>query len=187
MNITIASKTYDALVINGSTGYCYNSKPYDYSFLRDSTRCLPDTANPTYQWGFSTMLSGLFVFLHFGWALTMYAVWMDAQLLSPLVRSGYTMTPLRAAFAMAMAARGRTGMRGARLVRANTREVEQELYGSRKRVGTCIGVGIFEEGDQELGEAGDSVRRRTIRSKHGSEIELDVRREAGGSGTSMLR
>jgi hypothetical protein len=48
-------------------------------------------------------------------------------------------------------------------------------------------VGIFEEGDQELGEAGDSVRRRTIRSKHGSEIELDVRREAGGSGTSMLR
>jgi hypothetical protein len=37
------------------------------------------------------------------------------------------MTPLRAAFAMAKAAKIKTGMREGQLVRADTRELEQEL------------------------------------------------------------
>jgi hypothetical protein len=132
------------------------------------------------------MLSGLFVFLHFSWALTMYAVWQDAQLLSPLVRGGYTMTPLRAAFAMACAARGRTGMRGRKLVRADTREMAQELYGAKGRLGTCVGVDIFGEGDVEGGDE-EGVRRRMGRQQDGDEVELSGLREESGSGMRRPR
>jgi hypothetical protein len=159
-NVTINDKPYDAININGSSGYCYNSKPYDYTFLQDRTRCLPDTSNPTYQWGFSTMLSGLFVFFHFGWVVTMYIVWQDAQLMSTLVKTGYQMTPLRAAFAMAKAAKRKTGMGEKQLVRANTKELKQELYGTRKSKGTKVEYGIFEASDEEHGEVENIVRRR---------------------------
>jgi hypothetical protein len=91
----------------------------------------------------------------------MYALWQDAHWNSTLVKSGYQMTALRAAFAMAKAARRKTGMGEKQLVRANTKELNQELYGSRKIQGTSVEYGIFEEGDEEHGE----VRRRIVRPK----------------------
>jgi hypothetical protein len=89
----------------------------------------------------------------------MYAVWQDAQFNSTLVKQGYQMTPLRAAFAMAKAAKRRTGLGEKQLVRANTKDLERQLYGNRGRNGsktirrTKIEYDIFihdsEGGDEE--------------------------------------
>jgi hypothetical protein len=182
-NITVNNKPYEALSLNTTTGYCYNSKGYDYVFLQDRSRCLPDTANPTYQWGFSTMLVGVWIFLHFGWAVSMYVVWQDAQFNSTLVKTGYMMTPLRAAFAMAKAAKRRTGMGEKQLVRANTKELNQELYGTKGRKGTKVEYEIFDEGDEEHGEV-ETVRRRTVRPKE-DEREMEDIAPVSGSSTPM--
>jgi hypothetical protein len=92
----------------------------------------------------------------------MYVVWQDAQFNSTLVKKGYMMTPLRAAIAMAQAAKRRTGMGEKQLVRANTKELNQELYGTRRRKGTKVEYGIFDEQDEEHGEV-ETVRRRSVR------------------------
>jgi hypothetical protein len=130
------------------------------------------------------MLSGLFVFFHFAWSLSMYAVWQDAQWHSSLIKSGYAMTPLRAAFAMAKAAKRRTGMGGHGLVRADTKELEQELYGKRGRQGTCVEFGTFEEDEEE----GGGVRRRVVRPKEGRgdeimEVEVGAAESSSDLGT----
>jgi hypothetical protein len=102
----------------------------------------------------------------------MYALWQDAHFNSTLVKSGYQMTPLRAAFAMAKAAKCKTGMGERQLVRANTKELKQELYGKRGREGTSVEYGIFKEGDDELGnEDCGVVRRRVERPKDDGERE----------------
>lgn len=122
------------------------------------------------------MLSGLFVFFHFAWSLSMYAVWQDAQWHSSLIKSGYAMTPLRAAFAMAKAAKRRTGMGGHGLVRADTKELEQELYGRRGRQGTCVEFRTFEKDEEE------GVRRRVVRPKEGRGDEvMEMKVKAGRS------
>ncbi|KAH7087692.1 hypothetical protein FB567DRAFT_351884 [Paraphoma chrysanthemicola] len=174
-NITIGGNNYDALSLNYTDGWCHDNKAFEYMALYDKTRCLPDTNDPSYQWGFSTMLSGLFVFFHFGWAVTMYIVWQDAQFNSSLVKSGYEMTPLRAAFAMAKAAKRKTGMGEKQLVRANTKELEQELYGTRKTKGTKVDHKIFAEGDDEEGDLPPTLVRRNIvpkRDEGFSEVSL---------------
>jgi hypothetical protein len=170
-NLTINNVDYDALTINGTYGYCYNNKPYTYAFLDSRSRCLPDTANPSYKWGFSTSLSGLFVIFHGLWALSMYILWQDAHFNSTLVRSGYQMTPLRAAFAMAKAAKTKTGMREGQLVRANTKELKQELYGGKKGAGTSVEYGIFGGEQEERDEEGGMVRRKVVRPKDDGEME----------------
>jgi len=161
-NVTLSDQQYDVLTLNVTYGLCYDNKPFRSEYLRSRTRCLPDTANPSYEWGFSTIISGIFVFLHFGWTLTMYIIWQDAQFGSTLVKNGYQMTPLRAAFAMAKAAQRKTGMSEKRLVRANTKELEQELYGTRRTTGTKVGIDLFDEADEEHGEE-HGVRRRHAR------------------------
>jgi hypothetical protein len=144
---------FDAQYLKGDSGWCYNKIGYDYSFLYDKSRCLPDTADPTYQWGFSSLMSGLFVMFTSGWVVSMYAVWQDAQFNSTLVKEGYKMTPLRAAFAMAKAAKRRTGLGEKQLVRANTKDLEKELYGGRGKRKTKIEYDMFvhdpEGGDEE--------------------------------------
>jgi hypothetical protein len=117
------------------------------------------------------MLSGLFIFLHFGWSITMYVIWLDAQLKSTLVKAGYQLTPLRAAFAMAKAAKRRTGLGEKQLVRANTKELEQELYGTRRTKKTNVEYGIFEAADEEHGEVKSVIRRRPVKLKNNMELE----------------
>ncbi|CAO2649587.1 Nn.00g069720.m01.CDS01 [Neocucurbitaria sp. VM-36] len=164
-NVEINGKTYDAQDLNSTWGYCYNNVGYESSVLYQKSRCLPDTANPSYQWGFSTMMSGVFIFLQFAWSLTMYVVWQDAQVNSTLVRSGYEMTILRAAFTMAKVAKQKTGMGERQLVRANTKELEQELYGSGKVKGTKVDYGVFVD-DPEDDREDREVIRRSVRPKH---------------------
>jgi hypothetical protein len=101
----------------------------------------------------------------------MYVLWQDAHFHSTLVRSGYQMTPLRAAFAMAKAAKMKTGMREGQLVRADTRELEQELYGGKKGVGTSVEYGIFGEREERDGGESGEVRRRIVRPKDEDERE----------------
>lgn len=151
MAIFINGKNYDYMDLNSTTGYCYGETSYSYAELAGKSRCLPDTADPSYEWGFATMMSGIFVFLTFGWSLSMYAVWQDAQFNSTLVKSGYDMTPLRAAFAMAKAAKKRTGLGEKQLVRANTKDLEKELYGGRQTQSTSVEYSIFAE-DPENGD-----------------------------------
>lgn len=78
------------------------------------------------------------------------------------------MTPLRAAFAMAKAARTKTGLGEKQLVRANTRELEQELYGGYRAKGTKVEYGIFVEDTEADGDTGDVarvVKRKSLRPK----------------------
>jgi hypothetical protein len=143
----------DAQYLKGNAGYCFGDIGYRPGDLYDKSRCLPDTADPTYQWGFSTLMSGLFVMFTTVWVLSMYVLWQDAQFNSTLVKEGYQMTPLRAAFAMAKAAKRRTGLGEKQLVRANTKDLEKELYGGRGKRRTKIEYDLFvhdpEGGDEE--------------------------------------
>jgi hypothetical protein len=147
-------------------GYCFNDIGYNSTYLYDKTRCLPDTANPAYEWGFATMLAGLFVFLQFGWSLSMYAVWQDAQVNCALVKGGYRMTPLRAAFAMTKAARRKTGMGEKDLMRADTKELEKELYGGKKTETTQVDHGIFSENAEDDRAGRPNSWEEELRSRH---------------------
>jgi hypothetical protein len=157
-------KPIDAQYLKGESGWCYGKIGYKSDDLYDKARCLPDTADPTYQWGFSTLMSGLFVMFTSAWVLSMYAVWQDAQFNSTLVKEGYQMTPLRAAFAMAKAAKQRTGLSEKQLVRANTKDLKNELYGNSGRIGgktikrTQIEYDMFVHDP----EGGDEEPRRSL-------------------------
>ncbi|KAJ4989438.1 hypothetical protein SVAN01_05163 [Stagonosporopsis vannaccii] len=155
-------KQYDIQTIVGTNAYCYGDKAYEWSDLIGKSRCLPDTANPTYQWGFSTMLSGVFVFIHFGWCVSMYIVWLNSQATSILIREGFEMTPLRAAFAIAKAVKRRTGLGEKQLVRRDTRELDRDLDGTRGEKGTRIEYEIFAPDPDPEGAEDDErqVRRR---------------------------
>ena len=128
--------------------------------LQGKSRCLPDTANPSYQWGFSTMLSGVFVFIHFGWCVSMYIVWLDAQSRSTLIQEGYEMTPLRAAFAIAKAVKRKTGLGEKQLVRHDTKDLNKEIYGTGEQKGTKIDYSIFVVNAEKDAEDERGIRRR---------------------------
>jgi hypothetical protein len=148
-DVLVNGKTYNADDLVTDFGYCYNSIGYNYTYLEGKSRCLPDTANPSYQWGFATLMSGLFVFVTSAWVASMYVLWQDAQFNSELVKAGYRLTPLRAAFAMAVAARRRTGLSGKALVSEKTRVLGRQLYGRKGGRGTVLDHGLF------LGDAED--------------------------------
>ncbi|KAF2114958.1 stress responsive A/B barrel domain-containing protein [Lophiotrema nucula] len=133
VDIQVNGKSYSSINLNYTDGYCGNGKGYTYHDLVDHSRCLPDTADPSYQWGFSTMLSGVFLIAQFVWVMSMYIVWQDAQFNSELVKSGYGMTMLRAAFALSTAARWKTGMSNGELVRRDTKDLKKELYGGKSK------------------------------------------------------
>lgn len=84
------------------------------------------------------------------------------------------MTPLRAAFAVAEAAAGRLGIGGKALVRADRKEVEQEMYGVKGREGTKLEYEMFATRRSEAsreGWFGEMRKRRTGRGKDGSDVE----------------
>ncbi|ORY16127.1 hypothetical protein BCR34DRAFT_557768 [Clohesyomyces aquaticus] len=144
-NVTIAGHDYDYNSVNYSDyAYCNNGKGYDLFELEDTSRCLPDTAFPGYQWGFSSMLSTLFAIVHSVWAVSMYIIWQDAQFNSELVKSGFALTQLRAAFALATAAKDKTGMKSKELVRADTKSLENQLFGTKKKKEAEVDYGIFQ-------------------------------------------
>jgi hypothetical protein len=151
ISVPVNGKTYDADFLDTDYGYCYNSIGYNYTYLAGKSRCLPDTANPSYQWGFATLMTGVFILCTTTWVVSMYILWQDAQWNCKLVAEGYRLTPLRAAFAMAVAARRRTGLSGRELVRAKTGRLKKELYGAKGMRGTEIDGALFRE-DVEGGE-----------------------------------
>lgn len=73
----------------------------------------------------------------------MYAVWQDAQRSSELVKSGYAMTRLRAAFTLTVVASKRTQLEEKELIRADKNNLEEELFGRRKLEGAEINYDIF--------------------------------------------
>ncbi|KAF2258661.1 hypothetical protein CC78DRAFT_586827 [Lojkania enalia] len=176
-NITIFGNQYNASTLNYSSGYCTKDSDHGYDSLDlfGRSRCLPDTANEAYEWGFSTMLSAVFVIMQFVWTITMYVVWQDAQFSSHLVKSGYHMTMLRAAFAATVAARWKTGVGGRELVRTDTKNLERELYGggSKKRSERAeVRIDVFREDkvlDEESEEEGLRLRRRTWSMRNGED------------------
>ncbi|KAF1362011.1 hypothetical protein EJ07DRAFT_153586 [Lizonia empirigonia] len=160
VTLKVNEQTYDIQNLNGTFALCYNNEAYDRLSLTGKSRSLPDTANPSYQWGFSTMLSGIFVFIHFGWCMSMYIVWLDAQSTSTLVREGYEMMPLRAAFAIAKAVKRKTGLGEKQLVRHDTKDLNKELYGAGKKKGTKVEYSIFVANAEEDAEDDKGIRRR---------------------------
>jgi hypothetical protein len=160
--VTVNEKTYDAYDLVTDYGYCYDNVGYNDTYLSDKSRCLPDTANPSYGWGFATLMSGLFIFVTAVWTLSMYVLWQDAQFHCTLVKQGYRLTPLRAAFAMAVAARRRTGLGGRALVREKMGALERELYGKKGTVGTKIEGYLFMENPEEGEEQDGGVVRTPV-------------------------
>ncbi|KAF2738623.1 hypothetical protein EJ04DRAFT_486074 [Polyplosphaeria fusca] len=159
-------KDYNIWQANYSSGYCYDDHGYEYSTLK--LRCLPDTANQTYQWGFSTMLSGIFIILQFSWSIVMYIVWQDAQFNSKLVKSGYRMNLLRAAFAASVAAKWKTGMGGCELVRTDKKSLERSLYGTKKKKYAEVEYDVFVSGKEARLDSSDEegeLRRRNSRNQ----------------------
>lgn len=167
-SIVIEGTRYSAPTLNVTGGYCNGDRAYTSGSLRNKARCLPDTQNLSYRWGFSTMLSGVFVIVNLVWSLTMYVVWQDAQFNSVLVRKGYTMTPLRAAFTLATVARRKIGCGNADLVRADTKDLERKLFGNSSRKirhrGAEVGYGVFDEheknGWEKVSDTESGLRHR---------------------------
>lgn len=166
LKVTIGNQSYDVADLNYTQGWCWEDQGYDYAGLMDSARCLPDTSHPTYQWGFSTMLSGVFIIINFIWCLTMYIVWQDAQLCGKLVKSGFRMTQLRAAFVLTEAAKQKTGFEERELITAEKTELEKELFGSKKFVAAEVDRYLFRDDRKGGWEEGDEgVRKRRTRSE----------------------
>jgi hypothetical protein len=145
LDITIGPKTYSVLDLNITSVFCWEGRGYDYTKTRRSTRCLPDTANPSYEWGFSVMLVSVFFIAQFSWALSMYIVWQDAQFNSKLIKSGFRLTELGAAFVVAEAAKRKTGLEGEELIRMDEQILKRELYGDGKKMGAVVDKEILWE------------------------------------------
>jgi hypothetical protein len=139
-NVTINNHTFKFDSLNLAYSKCYNGSAYDTSYLSARSICMPNSANDTYRWGFSTMLSAVFVIVQLIWALSLYVVWQDAQWNSVLVRGGYKMTQLRAAFSVSEAAQQRMGMENEELMRAEHKDLERRLYGRK----TLVDYGMWE-------------------------------------------
>lgn len=135
-NFTIAidNKVYTLSYLNATKGYCYNNTGYPYAYVQENSICMPDTNHPTYEWGFSTMLSAVVVILQFIWGLAMYAVWLDAQWNSTLVKAGYKMTQLRAALTLSTAAQETLGLELEEMLKVRKNELERNLLSERAEV-----------------------------------------------------
>ncbi|KAF2143148.1 uncharacterized protein K452DRAFT_346889 [Aplosporella prunicola CBS 121167] len=113
-----------------ATPYCYDGVLYNYSQVHDNTRCLPNTdKNASYRWGFSTLLSSIILILHGVWSLSMFAIWLEVQLSSKLLRAGYSLSQLRSIFAIVSAAQETTGKKLEELLSFSVKELEKKLYG----------------------------------------------------------
>ena len=174
-DVTVNGTTYDAGDIKWETGWCFDSRGYPAGAVFTNSHCLPDNINPTYKWGFSTILSGIFSIIHLAWSITMYIVWQDAQFNSSLVKSRYAMTPLRAAFAMTKAAKRHTGLHEKQLVRTDTSTVEKKVYGTWNTKAAVLDYGIFADRPDDTALSEEGVRRRNVEAERGlnpSEVTL---------------
>ncbi|KAK7180872.1 uncharacterized protein CC84DRAFT_1163997 [Paraphaeosphaeria sporulosa] len=169
-------QTYSIYDINyTASGYCFGNKTYKYWDLVDSTRCLPDTANPSYQWGFSSAMIGVCFIINLVWCLSMWVVWQDA-LRAKLVRRGYRMSPLRAAFILTEAARRRTGVNGVEgLVLRDRRLLRRELRRGKGRKEAVVDREVFEEGEGddevEYGKGNAiTIKRRPVRTRSRDDV-----------------
>ncbi|KAL1637949.1 hypothetical protein SLS56_000506 [Neofusicoccum ribis] len=127
---TVRYSTMPGIGTSKLDALCYAGRAYDRSDIDKNTRCLPDTDDASYRWGFSSTLTSAVLIVHALWVVSMYAVWLDAVRHSSLLREGYSLTQLRAVFALAAAARELTGLDVAELVRpAEGKEVEDRLNG----------------------------------------------------------
>lgn len=148
-------------------GFCFQNKSYDFADLSASTRCLPDTANPSYAFGFSSAMLGVILIMNLTWCLSMWAVWQDAMF-ARLVQQGYRMSPLRAAFALTEAAKRRTGVRGEGLVLRERKLLRRELKRGKGKREATVGIEVFEEGPggerevEEGGGRGMRIRRKPV-------------------------
>ncbi|KAF9733688.1 hypothetical protein PMIN03_007185 [Paraphaeosphaeria minitans] len=158
-----------------ANSYCFGNRTYAYWDLVDATRCLPDTADPSYQWGFSSAMMGVCFIVNLAWCLSMWVVWQDA-LRAGLVRRGYRMSPLRAAFVLTEAARRRTGVNGVDgLVLRDGRLLGRELRQGKGRKEAVVGREVFEEGggeDDVEYEKGNTmiIKRRPVRTRSRDDV-----------------
>jgi hypothetical protein len=88
---------------------------YDLLQLENNVVCMPSN-DESYQWGFSGMLTGVTVILQGVWTVLMWILYLYCSLSSELVRKGYAMSALRAAFAITAASEERVGLNATDLV-----------------------------------------------------------------------
>lgn len=175
--VTLANgRTYSIYDLNFTTaGFCFQNKSYNYMDLMGSTRCLPDTAHPSYQWGFSSAMMGVIFIINLVWCLTMWIVWQDA-LRATLVRGGYRMSPLRAAFILTEAARRRTGVGIEGLILREKKTLRKELNRNKNKGETTIDKDVFGEACEDVGKEFEeenswTIKRRPVRNKNSDSLE----------------
>jgi len=108
------------------------------------------------------MLVSIFLILQFGWAISMYIIWQDAQFNSELVKCGFRLTELGAAFVVTEAAKRKTGLLGEELIRRDVNTLKRELYESTIEMGVVIEREI-------LREEGFELRKRVVVDEKGIE------------------
>lgn len=77
-----------------------------------------------------------------------------------MIKEGYKMTPLRAAFAIAKAVKRKTGLGEKQLVRHDTKDLNKALYGAGKAKGADIEYSIFVVNTEEDAEKDKMIRKR---------------------------
>lgn len=135
---TITGSTHLSVELNGKSwdlGYnalnieqakCFNGKAYALAEI--DVVCLPRNTDGKYQWGFSRMLTAVVLILHFIWSSSLYLIWIDAVICSKLVKSGFSMTQLRGAFAVVSVAQEAFDVDAEKLIMKPVDEVEKKLF-----------------------------------------------------------
>lgn len=95
----------------------------------------------------------------------MYAVWQDAQINSKLVKKGFGMSPLRAAFVITAAAMDRTGLNNRGLLQIKNKSLYAELYGQKKHERATVSKDIFRSDDDDHGKSEVWLRKRSEDSR----------------------
>lgn len=84
---------------------CYSGRAYDWDQIAQTVQCLPDSSDPKYRWGFSTVLFSIILILHTVWATSNFLLWVDAELHGSLQHeTGFQLSQVHSAFMLTAAA-----------------------------------------------------------------------------------
>ena len=105
--------------------YCYLGEAYRKSDL--NVQCLPATDKPLYRWGFSTVSTSTVLLLHLIWALSLFIIWIEAEVRGALQQGAFELDQLRGAFILTEAAARTTDRSVDSLISSKPADTSKEL------------------------------------------------------------
>lgn len=128
--VSIISNSNGDMPLPGNS--CYNNKIYDgFGDLLNIAQCLPalgDSGDPSYEWGFSTVLTSLILICHCIWSLFIFVLYLDGELNGSLQqKTNFEMSQVRAALIVAEAATRTTDRTLTSLIGCSPKEIMEML------------------------------------------------------------